>query len=151
MAQLERHAGNDLQATNIERNDFRAMTKSVKRYPLFVNEFFMKRFRSFMETVVKHALGIEHYWGRVEFAPGRGQIHLHLLAIAKDRAYLDEFYRAKSMQEKADVVQKYATDRLDMTADVRIIDDASHRLIHTCPPWERTTANAEMKMRMSGF
>ena len=128
IAQLERHAGNDLQATKIEMNDFRAMSKSVKRYPLYVNEFFMKRFRSFMDTVVKQALGIEHYWGRVEFAPGRGQIHLHLLAIAKDRAYLDEFYRASSMKEKAAVVEKYATERLDMTADVSIMDDASHRL-----------------------
>jgi hypothetical protein len=31
---------------------------------------FMKRAKSFMATVVKKALGIDHYWGRVGFAPG---------------------------------------------------------------------------------
>ncbi len=46
-------------------------------YPLFVNEFFMKRIYSFMKTVMKGALQIEHYSGRVESAPGRGAIHLH--------------------------------------------------------------------------
>ncbi len=48
------------------------MADAARRYPQFVNEFFMKRAKSFMGTVVKKALGIEHYWGRVEFAPGRG-------------------------------------------------------------------------------
>jgi hypothetical protein len=43
-----------------------------RRYSLYVNDFFMKRAKSFMGTVVKKALGIKHYWGRVEFAPGRG-------------------------------------------------------------------------------
>jgi hypothetical protein len=36
---------------------------------------------------------IQHYWGRVEIAPGRGAIpHLHVVAIAKDRAYLQDFF-----------------------------------------------------------
>ncbi len=39
-----------------------------------------------MPTAVKMALGIEHYWGRVEFEPGHGAIHLHIVAIAKDMA-----------------------------------------------------------------
>ena len=39
-----------------------------------------------MGTVVKKALGIEHYWGWVEFAPGRGAIHLHIIGIARDKA-----------------------------------------------------------------
>ena len=68
----------------------------------------MKRAKKFLNTVVKEALGIEHYWGRTKFAPGTGQIHLHLLAIAKDRAYLDDFYNAKAMKEKTAVVDEYA-------------------------------------------
>ena len=35
----------------------------------------------------------EQYWGRVEFAPGRGAIHLHMICIARDKVYLRAFYR----------------------------------------------------------
>ncbi len=48
-----------------------------------------------MATVIKTALGIEHYWGRVEFAPGRGAIHLYIVAIANDMAYLQDFFTQK--------------------------------------------------------
>ena len=48
----------------------------------------MKRIRSFLDSVPKDMLGIEHYSGRVEFSPGRGQIHLHKLGISKDKVYL---------------------------------------------------------------
>jgi hypothetical protein len=48
-----------------------------------------------MSTVVKMALGIEHYWGCVKYAPGRGAIHLHIVAIAKGMAYLQDFFTLK--------------------------------------------------------
>ena len=99
------------------------MQKASKKYLLFVNNFFMKRAWSFMGTVLKDALGIEHYWGCVEFAPGRGQIHLHMLGIAKDKAYLNDFYKVKTMEDKAIVVDKYAREKLDMVADIDIKDD----------------------------
>ena len=76
-----------------------------------------------MSTVLKDALGIEHYWGRVKFAPGRGQIHLHMLGIAKHKAYLNDFYKAKTMEDKAIVVEKYAREKLDMVANIDIKDD----------------------------
>jgi hypothetical protein len=68
------------------------MSNATRKYPMFVNHFFMKHVNSFMKTVLKNALQIEHYWGRVEFAPGRGAIRLHVVAIAKDRAYLEDFF-----------------------------------------------------------
>jgi len=123
LAQLERHVGNEGAAQLLENDDFKAIQKASKKYPLFVNNFFMKRARSFMNTVLKDALGIEHYWGRVEFAPVRGQIHLHMLGIAKDKAYLNDFYKAKTMEDKAIVVDKYAREKLDMVADIDIKDD----------------------------
>jgi hypothetical protein len=123
LAQLEEGAGNIAERDALNRNCFQQMKQSARKYTLYVNDFFMKRAKSFLNTVVKNALGIEHYWGRIEFAPGRGQIHLHLLAIAKDRAYLDEFYRAKTWKEKALVIDNYAKKHLDMTADVDIKDD----------------------------
>jgi hypothetical protein len=83
----------------------------------------MKRAKSFMATVVKKALGIDHYWGRVELAPGRGAIHLHIIGIAKGKAYLRAFYQARTFEEKAEVLDKYAQDNLDMMADVNDNDD----------------------------
>ena len=122
LVQLERKSGNLAQATLLESNNSKdsskAMAKSAKRYPGFVNKFFMKRATTFMDTVVRDALGIEHYWGRVEFAPGRGQIHLHIIAIGKDRAYLKDFYNAETTKEKAKVVDDYARNKLNMTADL---------------------------------
>ena len=55
----------------------------------------MKRAHCFIKEVMKEAHGIDYYWGRIEFAPGRGQIHMHMLGIGKDRAYLNDFTRRK--------------------------------------------------------
>ena len=63
-----------------------------------------------METVLKDALGIEHYWGHVEFVPGRGQIHLLMLGIAKDMAYLKDFYKSQTMEDNGVVVDMYARE-----------------------------------------
>jgi hypothetical protein len=77
------------------------MSNAARKYPLLVNDFFMKHANSFMKTVLKNALHIEHYWGRVEFAPGRGAIiHLHVVAIEKDRAYLQDFFKLLHWRKK---------------------------------------------------
>jgi hypothetical protein len=99
------------------------MANAARRYSLYVNEFFMKRAKSFSGTVVKKALGIVYYWGRVEFAPRRGSIHLHIIGIARDKAYLRDFYHANTNKEKADVIEKYARKTLDLPADVNINND----------------------------
>ncbi len=80
-----------------------------------------------MATVVKTALGIEHYWGSVEFAPEHGATHIHIAAIAKDMAYLEDFYHAKTAEDKAAVVNKYAQEHLDMTANVNINNDKERK------------------------
>ncbi len=104
-----------------------ALSNASWRHPLFVNEYFMRRAKSLMATVINMALGIEHYWGRVEFVPGRGAIHLHIVAIANDMAYLQDFFHAKTTEDKAAVVNKCAREHLDMTADVDINDDKQRR------------------------
>jgi hypothetical protein len=64
----------------------------------------------------------------VEFAPVRGAIHLHIVAIAKDRAYLQDFFKASTLlEEKANVLNNYATKHLDMTADVKVSDNIHYR------------------------
>ncbi len=52
------------------------MSNAARKFPLYVNEFFMKHANSFMKTVMKKALQINHYWGPVDFAPGRGAIYV---------------------------------------------------------------------------
>ena len=76
-----------------------------------------------MGNFLNDALGIDHYWGRVEFAPGRGQIHLYMLGIAKDMAYLNYFNKAQTMEDKGVVANKYARETLDLYADVDVKDD----------------------------
>merc|ERR1712155_257996 len=46
-----------------------------------------------------------------------------MLGIGKNKAYLKDFYKAKSMEDKAAVVDKYEREKLNMTADVNIKDD----------------------------
>lgn len=123
MIQLEREANNPTHATLLEANDQKAMKTSVKRFSLYVNDFFMKRSKVFLNTVVKKGMRIEHYWARVEFAPGRGQIHLHILGIGKDKSYLMDFHNAKSEEEKVGVIDQYANKVLKMTADVDVQND----------------------------
>ena len=128
LCQMERKCGNEEQAKAIESNDATAIAKSAKRYPLLVNQFFMKRANLFMTTFAKKALGIKYYWARVEFEPGRGQIHLHLLGIGENRTYLLDYYRAKTPEEKTRVINNYATTQLGMTADLDISDDTSKKI-----------------------
>jgi hypothetical protein len=127
LAQLEDIAQNHSRAEAIRDGSMIAMSNASWRHPLFVNEYFMRRAKSFMATDVKIALGIEHYWGRVEFTPGRGAIHLHIVAIAKDMAYLQDFYHVRTAEDKAAVVDKYAREHLDMTADVDINNDKQRK------------------------
>ena len=135
MHSLETNAGNVQHAQRLlDKNDFAAMCQSVKRYPLYVNEFFMKRGKEFMDNYVRDVMGIEYYWGRVEFAPGRGQIHLHILAIANNKAYLHDFYRARDDEAKQiEILNNYATNVLDMTANTKI-DETRQRLQPTSSP-----------------
>ena len=71
-------------------------------------------------------LQINYYWSRVEFTPGRGQIHLHLLGIGRNRSYLYSFYKASTKEEQATIPNDYAENILNMTADIEI--DNNHKI-----------------------
>ena len=64
-----------------------------------MNKYFMKRAKEFIDGFAKDVLGIEYCLRRVDFTVERGQIHLNILGIAKNKAYLIEFYRAETEQE----------------------------------------------------
>jgi len=121
----------------LETCDFKAMGRAARKYPLYVNKFFMHRAKKFMDEYARDVMDLEYYWGRVEFAAGRGQIHLHILGIAKNKAYLKDFYDANTEEEKTKVLYDYATKHLDMTADVEI--DENHQKLD--PQNKRTTSS----------
>jgi hypothetical protein len=125
--QLELIGGNYIKAQAIKHGCRKAMSNAARKIPLYVNEFFMKHANTFIKTVMKKALDIEHYWGHVEFAPGRGAIHLHIVAAEKNKANLQEFYNASLLHQKAEVLNKYAINHLDMTADVKGSNNQDHR------------------------
>jgi hypothetical protein len=94
-----------------------------------------------MKKVMKDALQIEHYWERVEFAPGNGAIYLHVVAIAKDRAYLQDFYKAPTLEGKAKVLNYYAIKHLDMTVDAKVSNNLDyHPNYLSSPPARRFCA-----------
>ena len=123
MTDLEKNAGNLNDAFALEQGDLKTLRKSVKRYPVYVNEYFLERSRTLMDTVLKDALGIKYYWGRVEFAPGRGQIHLHILSISNDHAYLKEYHKATTKEGKAAAVSNYMEDKFSYTANTFIANE----------------------------
>ena len=116
-ADIEKHAGRNNEANAIRSGDRQAMSRAARRNPMYVNEYFMTRSKQFLDVFARDVLELEYYWGRVEFAPGRGAIHLHLLGIAKDKAYLRKFYAARTETQKVKALESYADEMLGMTAD----------------------------------
>ncbi len=90
----------------------------------------MKHVNLFMKTVMENSLQIEHYWGRVEISPGRGAIHLEIV-------YLQDFFNASTLQEKAEVLKNYATKHLKMTADAKVCNNLNYPPDYSTSPLAR--------------
>lgn len=95
----------------------------VNQYALVVQEYFQHKVTTWLDTVGKELLGIEHYWIRYEFTPGRGQIHAHLLATSQDRFIYPMMARAwqrdKTGKLREQRLAHWASNRFGMTASVR--------------------------------
>ena len=87
-------------STRLREHERTALQKSSRDYTVFVNEYFMMRAKIFLDNYSRDVLDLKYYWGRVELVSGRGQIHMHILGIAKNKAYLHEFYHAESEDKK---------------------------------------------------
>jgi hypothetical protein len=73
----------------------------------------------FMESVGKDLFGIEHYWGRFEFAAMRGQIHLHLLGISRDKTVNRTFYELRGDRKaQAEFLHAWSKGMFRYTAEV---------------------------------
>ena len=64
------------------KKDKSALCKAIDEYSIVIQEYFIKRVDIWMNTVGKKLFDITHYWIRLEFAKGRGQIHAHMLCNA---------------------------------------------------------------------
>ena len=98
------------------------LAQYLNDYTIVVQEYFQKRVVTWLETVGKDVFGIEHYWVRYEFAPGRGQIHAHLVAIPKSPTLHQLSYELQKNRDnsecRADVIGNWAADQFGLTASV---------------------------------
>jgi hypothetical protein len=134
--QFEVIGGHYIKAQAIKHGCRKAMSNATRKFPLYVNNFLWSvPIHSWRKLWKKHSN--EYYWGPVEFALGRGTIHLHIVAIAKNKAYLEEFDNASSLHQKAEVLNKHAINHLDMMADVKVIDHWDHRPDYLTSPLTR--------------
>lgn len=98
------------------------MNGILNDYALVVQEYFQARVDIWMATVGKHVLNIKHHWMRFEFAPGRGQIHVHMVAIPYDhdiyRLCHADLQEVNGQEKRAERLAKWAKDTMGMTASV---------------------------------
>ena len=96
----------------------------------FTKEYFHQRVKIWLRTVGREIFGINHYWIRYEFAPSRGQIHAHLLAITGDRAIQIQMYQhRKDEQRQARLLAEWAQQKFRLTANFHEPPPSS---VHPC-------------------
>ena len=107
----------------------------VNDYTLIVQEYFQQRVALWLKTIGKHLFGIQHHWLRYEFAPGRGQIHAHMLAITDHKHVFENSYKHKHDKEKqAEILATWATQTFGMTASVPDCDPDTFQPPHDQHP-----------------
>jgi len=113
------HAGIDVSDCYVGSSK---MSSIINDYAIVIQEYFQKRVETWLDTVGKDIFDIENYWVRYEFAPGRGQIHAHLLAISNDQTIYELCYN--DLQEKGGEAKRakrladWAESRFGLTASV---------------------------------
>ena len=95
------------------------LVQLVNDYTLVIQEYFQQRTVAWLESVGKEILDIKYYWVRYEFAPGRGQIHAHLLAIPNNHDIYKAIHQAcETPEEKANLLADWANESFGLTATV---------------------------------
>ena len=95
----------------------------LNQHALVVQEYFQIRVRLWLQTVGKKIFDIEHYWVRFAFAPGRGQIHAHLLAICPNNT-IQKLCHEDLQQENGKIkrdnrLAEWAKRKFGLTAEVQ--------------------------------
>ena len=101
--------------------DTSALDKSfvqiVNDYTLVVQEYFQERVKIWLSTIGAAIYHIKHYWLRYEFAPSRGQIHAHILAIHENPLIMEPYYKYSQNREKQEeFLHQWMTEELGITA-----------------------------------
>jgi hypothetical protein len=101
------------------------LPRLLNDYSIVVQEYFQKRVLVWFNTIGKFVFGINHHWIRYEFAPGRGQIHAHVLCISNDRMLrrLTSIYSID--QEKMTKLGNYMRDEFGFDANLNESNTAS--------------------------
>lgn len=98
------------------------LVQLVNDYSLVIQEYFQMRTETWLDSVGKEIFGIKHYWVRYEFAPARGQIHAHLLAIPADHDIFElchhDLQQDNGEQLRANRLAEWAETTFGLTASV---------------------------------
>ena len=98
------------------------LVQLVNDYTIVIQEYFQKRTIAWLESVGKEILDIKHYWIRFEFAPNRGQIHAHLLAIPNNndiyKLCFHDLQQEDGEQKRANRLAEWAHNKFGLTASV---------------------------------
>ena len=95
----------------------KSIVQIVNDYTLIVQEYFQDRIKIWLSTIGTKVFHIKHYWLRYEFAPSRGQIHAHMLAIHDNPQVMKPFYSNKSNKKiQEEFLHKWMTGELGITA-----------------------------------
>src|SRR5688572_21531971 len=78
----------------------KSFVQIVNDYTLIVQEYFQERVKIWLSTIGTKIFHIKHYWLRYEFAPSRGQIHAHMLAIHENPYVMEPFYNCSNNKKK---------------------------------------------------
>jgi hypothetical protein len=99
--------------------DSPSLLRLVDEYSVVIQEFFQKRVDVWLNTVGKKIFRIKHYWGRFEFAPARGQIHLHLVGISDDPSFNVNMHKLDgNTAAQASFVEIWSKGHFGYTAEV---------------------------------
>jgi hypothetical protein len=95
----------------------KSFVQLVNDYTLIVQEYFQERVKIWLSTIGAKVFHIKHYWLRYEFAPSRGQIHAHMLAIHENPKVMEPFYTNTTNRKKQEeFLYQWMTEELGMAA-----------------------------------
>ena len=92
-----------------------SFTQEVNDMTIVVQEYFQRRVSIWLQTIGRYIFGIQHHWLRYEFAPGRGQIHAHMLAITNHHDVHNHYYNLQKFNDAGQQQAEFLADWVDRT------------------------------------
>ena len=95
----------------------KSFVQIVNDYTLIVQEYFQERIKIWLSSIGIKVFHVKHYWLRYEFAPSRGQIHAHILAIHENPYVLQPYYLYRTnKKQQEEFLYRWITEELGITA-----------------------------------